>query len=807
MQTLRSLGKSPGYAAAVIVTLALAIGATSAMFSAVYAVLLNPLPIRNPNEVVILWGSDPKRNYGVVEYSYRQIEELTASARSFTSTAVVGSSTWSAVLTTDGESAKLQSAGVTASFFDTLGARPLMGRLLRSEDDVPNAAKVIVISHGLWTRRFGSDADMIGKRLRLDGEAFEVVGVMPGDFDYPRGADYWTPVQPTLAASGKAWGTDPMKVGIFFIIGRLAAGVSPQMASMDLNAIAQRLEARGGAEPFPGSVIVTPLLDHLIGPARQAIWALFAAVGVLLLTACANVSGLMLTRVSVRHRDQAIRLALGAGRAAIARVWITETVVLSVIGGALGLVLAQWLKTALVSMAPDGVPRLDQVAINLPVAGFTFAVVLLVALLCSVAPLGHAGVTNLVEGLSDGGRTTVGRPVHRARSALLVLQIAFAVVLLVSAGLVARSFSAIRQIDYGFEPSSQVLSISVEPQVQTPPTNEWMRQLIERVQALPGVESAGSIFLRPLALGPIGQGAWVILEGQSGGAQAAAQNPVLNYEVATPGYFSTMRIPLKRGRLFTEQDTAATERVAIVGERTAETLWPGEDPIGKRFMTSTFARGQGPRNAWRRVVGVVADVRYRGVDQVHLDAYDPAAQTPLPVTDLAVRTSGDPLHLAAAIQAEARRMDPQALVSNISTMDTIVARAIAPWRFSAWVFSLFALLSFVLATAGLFTMITLDAAERRREFAIRLAVGADRRDIAGTVLRAAAIRVAAGVSIGVAAALAGTRALTSLLFGIEPLDAITYGGVLALVIAVVALASYLPARLASRVDPVELLRL
>jgi putative ABC transport system permease protein len=803
---LRRLAKSPGYTVSVVATLALAIGATSAMFSAVHAVLLNPLPIRDPGQLVILWGNDPQRNYGVVEYSYNQFEELRTSSRSFSDIALVGSTTWSAVLEERGEPVKIQSAGVSSAFFGTFGAHPRLGRLLRPEDDAPNAAKVVVISHGLWVSRLGSDPGVVGRVLRLDGESFEVVGVMPPDFDYPRGADYWTPVMPILAAASTAWGTDAREVGIFFIIGRLAPGVSAAMASDDLNAIAARMQSRGAKSSFPPRVTLTPFLDNLIGPARQAIWALFAAVAVLLLTACANVSGLMLTRVSLRQREQAIRLALGAGRSAIARLWIRETLVLAIAGGGLGLLLAQWLTGAIVAMAPEGIPRLDQVAVNLPVAGFTFGAVLLAALLCGAAPVGHAGVANVVEGLAEGGRSTAGRRVHRARSALLVLQIGFAIVLLVSAGLITRSFAALGRVDVGFESSPKVLMLSAEPRIDKPSPNEWTGQMLDRVQAIPGVTEAGAVYLRPLALGAIGQGTLVTLEGQPQTPEAAAGNPVLNYQVATPGYFRAMGISLERGRLFTAQDTAATDRVAIVGESTAARLWPGQDPVGRRFNTSTFSRGKEPRTAWRTVVGVVSDVRYRGIDQVHLDVYDPALQTPIPATDLAIRTTGDPLALAAAVQAEARRLDPGVLIGSIATLDTIVDRAIAPWRFSAWVFTLFALLAFALSTMGLFSTVNLDAAERRREFAIRVAMGADRRAITGAVLRAASVRVAAGIALGVVAAAVGTRALRSLLYGVEPIDAMTYAVVLVLVAVVVAVASRLPARAAARVEPVELLR-
>jgi putative ABC transport system permease protein len=482
-----------------------------------------------------------------------------------------------------------------------------------------------------------------------------------------------------------------------------------------------------------------------------------------------------------------------------------ETTVLVGAAAVAGVAIATGLTRVIVALAPAGIPRLDQVSINLPVAAFTLLVVLMTALLCAWAPVRHAGTGKLAAALGDGGRTTAGTAVHRARSALLVLQIAFAFVLLVSAGLVVRSFAALQRLDLGFEPSPHVLTMSVQPRVEQPPANEWMRELLSRVQGLTGVEAAGGVYLKPLALGPIGMGTWVVVEGQPETPETAAANPVLNYQVATPDYFRAMRIPLKRGRVFTAQDSATSERVAVIGESTATRLWPGQDPIGKRFWTSSFIRGD-PKGARRTVVGVVSDVRYRGVDQVHLDVYDPASQTPMGATDLVIRTSADPLALASVVQAEARRLDPGVLVSGTATLEAIVSKAVAPWRFSAWVFSLFAVVSCALSAVGLFSLVSLDVVERRREMAIRIAVGATRRHITAGVVRASAARILFGLSLGMVAAVVGTRALGALLFGVELLDAVTYAAVLLLLTAVVLLASYLPARAAARVDPVELLR-
>jgi putative ABC transport system permease protein len=804
---LRHLLKAPGYSLAAIVTLALAIGATTAIFSAVHAVLLNPLPAARADRLVIGWGFDPERSQGLIELTYRDIEALGQGNRSLSSVSSVGASTWTAVLEGHGEPARLSYAGVSGMFFETLRVTPALGRTLAPEDDVPNGPNVIVLSHGAWIRRFGSDPGIVGRMLRLDDESHEVVGVMPAGFEYPKGAEYWAPLAPGLSRASAAWKTDVLaNVGVLFFVGRLHDDVTPAMAAEDLTAAGRRLDEGRPAPMIGRQVVVVPFLDHLIGPARQAIWALFGAVGLLLLIACANVSGLMLTRVALRRRDHAIRLAIGATRASIGRQWAVETLALTAAGGGAGLVLAHWLTAAIVGLAPDGIPKLDQVAVNLPVAGFAFMTMTLTALLCGVGPARHAGRVALVDALGDGGRAMSAAQSVRTRSVLLVLQMGLAVVLLVAAGLVVRSFSALRQIELGFRPES-VLTVQIDPRVEQPPVNEWMRELIARVEAHTDVEAVGAVYLRPLALGPIGQGTQVWLRGQPETAEAAAANPVLNYQSATPGYFLAMRIPLKRGRYFTDDDDRPSARVAIVSESTAERLWPGEDPIGMPFTTSTFDRTEGaPRLAQRTVVGVVSDVRYRGIDEVQYDMYDPAAQTPMGATDLVIRTRGSPLALAGVVQTYARDLSPRVLVSGITTMDAIVSAAVAPWRFSAWVFSLFAVLAFTLAMVGLFSLVSLDVAHRTQEFAIRMALGASRRHITRRVLAASFARGLAGLTVGLLAAAASTTLLESLLFGVSLLDWPTYLGVVGLVGAVVAVASYLPVRAAAGADPAVLLR-
>jgi predicted permease len=804
-QAFRQLAGSPGFTITAVITLSLASGATTAIFSAVYAVLLSPMSVRAPDALVIGWGRDSARTEGVIELSYLDIADLGQASRQLASVAAVGSHAWNSVLDEAGESTRLSYAGVSGSFFETLGAEPLFGRVLGPDDDVANAENVAVMSHRLWARRFGSDPAIIGRTIRLDNEPTRIVGVMPLSFDYPRGVELWAPLAPGLSAAAEAMKTDVLRsVGVLYLIGRLRPGVTIAAASQELSAIAAGAAGGGPVMNAGARVELQPFLDHVIGPTRPALWVLLGAVAVLLCIACANVSGLMLTRIALRDRDRAVRQALGASRRSLAGEWVTETLVLAIAGGAIGLVIAQWLATAIVALAPDGIPRLDQVGINVPVAAFSTVVMTLVALLCGLAPARRASLVDVAEVLKDEGRSTTGARTFRARSGLLILQIGLAVVLLVGAGLILRSFAGMRQIDLGFEPS-QVLSVQVDPRLEPNRQNAWVDDLLARIATHPAVETAGAVYLRPLVLGPIGQGTQVVLEGQPDTPEIASRNPLLNYQVATRDYFRAMRISLKRGRVFTAADSASAPRVAIVSESTANRLWPGQDPIGRRFLTSTFEPGTG-RKAWRTVVGVVSDVRYRGIGEVQLDMYDPAAQTPLAATDLVIRTSADPLALAGAIQAEARAMKPDVIVTGITTMEAVVARAMAPWRFASWVLALFAALALLLAVVGLVGLISLDVAHRQREFAIRLALGARPGEVTSRVLRGTLGRVAVGATAGLLAAATFSQTLEALLFGVPPLHWPTYATVLMVVVLASMIAAWVPVRRAARTDPVAILR-
>jgi predicted permease len=808
---LRRLWSAPGYAAAAIVTLALAIGASTAIFSAVYAVLLKPMPIREPGQLLVGWGNNPSFAMRVMELSYLDIRDIGEATPHLGRVAAVGASAWSDVLDGEGEPLKIATTGVSGTFFDVLGATPRLGRVILPDDDRTTSPPVVVISHGLWTSTFGGDPNIIGRRIQLDERPNEIVGVMPAAFDYPRGTAAWKAVAPIIGDPVPGGNSNPLRnVGVLLMVARLNHGVAPEAAVAEWSRVMRQILA---TVPFAPTYDITaaPFLDHHIGPARQAMWALFGAVGVLLLIACANVSGLMLTRVSLRNRDDAIRVAVGGTPAAIARLWAAETAWLTVFGGVLGLLICQWLIAMIVALAPEGIPRLDEVAIDWPVALFSITIMAVTTLLCGAAPIRHASVLNLVESLNDGSRTVAGGGSSRTRSSLLTIQIGLAVVLLVAAGLVVQSFNALQKLDLGFARDG-VVRLKVQPRGISQPVNTWIAELLPRISAMPEVAAAGGVYLTPMELGSIGQGTWALAEGQPETPETANSNPMVNYLSATPEYFAVMRIPLVRGRMFSDTDRANAPRVVLISESTAAAFFPGQDPIGKRFKAASFnVNDRNPEGAWRTVIGVVGNVRYRGLHEVQLDMYDPPAQTTVgTTTSLVVRLKpgqeSKALGVVAAIQAQARQGDPRALVSGISMLDDIVNKEIAPWRFSAWVLALFAGLAFALAMLGLFSLVSLDVANRRREFAIRIAVGASDRHIIGGVFRSAGLRAGLGIAGGLAVAALATRSLQSLLFGVPLVDALTYGAVVALVAIVVAVASYVPARRAAAADPLALLR-
>lgn len=794
---IRRLFASPAYTLATVATLAVAIAANSAVFGVVQAVLLKPLPLRAPHDLLLAWKSDRARNAPLVEISYDTYERWSASPI-FEHAAAIGSSLWPAVLRGQGEPARVATAGVSSTFFETMGAAPLLGRPLRSEDDLPNAPDVAVLSHATWKARFAADTHVIGRTITLDRKR-TIVGVMADGFDVPRGTDFWIPVRPILAAAQQP-GVDALEsIGVLLFVGRLRPGVNLQAAASALDTIT-RSEPTANASGRVGlTVVVTPFLEYVFGPARQGLWATWIAVAVLLLIACATVSGLTSTRVAARAPDHAIRLALGATCWDLSRAWLIESCLTAAIAGGFGLLMSRWLLRAIVTLAPGDLPRLAEAAVDWRVAAVTLAIAAAAAILCALTPLRQTMSAAIDASRLDAAWATENRRAQHRRGALVVVQIALAVVLLVSAGLVLRSFVALRMLDIGFAPSD-VVTMFVQA-----PSNAWMQQLLLRVRTSPRVEAAGAVYLRPLELGPVGQETSALLEGQADTPRARESNPVLSYQVATPGYFDAMRIRLIRGRVFTDDDRPTSTRVAVVGESTARRLWPGQDAVGRKLLLPTFA-DDGPANAWRTVIGVVGDVHYRGLGDVRLDVYDAAQQSASVASYVTVRTPDGPVAALTTVRADVHRLDPSIIVDDVRMLDAVVGRAQAPWQFSVWMLTLLAAFGFALAAIGLFGVVTLDVVSRQRDLAIRSALGASPRALLRSVLVPAMTRTLAGLTIGGFGAAMGTRAIHGVPFGVAASDTITWIGVFVIVGVVVGAAAYLPARRAAESNPLLLLR-
>jgi len=811
LYSFRLLRRSPGFAIAAIATLALAIGANTAVFTIVNAVFLRPLPIHEPGRVVVIWPRERANPTTVGEISHFIFREWQQQARSFEHVAAIGSVNWSLHYIEGDKRVQLTAAAVSASFFPMMGTAPALGRTLAPEDDRTGAPKVVVMSHDCWRNRFGADPGVVGRRLRTPGGAVTVVGVMPQGFDYPRGAEVWMPVVPELVGAGAEWKVDALNepgFGVLWAMARLKAGVAHETARAELTRLIER--ATGTAFRPGMEAHLTPILEHIFGKTRPAFLALAACVGVLLLIACANVAALLIVRAVARSHEFAVRLALGASRWRILRQSFADALLVSLIGAAVGLVLAFWSVKALVALAPADVPQLDTVRFNLSSAGFAWLLALIAAALAGLGPGAHVSRWTLTETLKAGSARLAGA--RSIRRGFVAVQVAMALALLIGAGLMVRSFANLMQLDFGFKPRG-VLTLNVDvPDVAGPDRVKlipFFKTLLERIGAMPGVEAAGAIFLRPLEHAGIGLDGGVLIEGQRLGPDYSGdwdRNPAVNYEAITPDYFHAMGIPVLQGRSFNRSDTASAAQVVIVSDGLARRLWPGKRAIGQRLLRSDgFDKEKRPR--WSTVVGVVSDVRYRGLTDVRFDLYVPFEQKPdTPVKHLMIRTSGNPIAVAGAIRAEAKRLEPTATVDGITTMDQIVGRTVAPWRFSASTLGALGALALGLAILGVYGIVSQSVVERTREIAVRVALGAVPRDVVRLVLRDGMPMTLVGVAAGLAAGVGIGRVTSALLFGVTPLDPVTFASMAVLFVIVSAAATLIPARRALRIDPASALR-
>jgi putative ABC transport system permease protein len=791
---LRSLIARPGFAAVAILTLALGIGATTAIFTVVHAVLLRPLPFPEAERLVQV------RIVGREGMLFPLPDTDFVAWRSLnrTADAVAVFSNGPTTITGDGAPESVESMSVTDRFFDVLRAPTLLGRTFQLGEDRPGATKSVVLSHGLWTRRYHADPAIVGRTVLLDAEPYVVIGVMPPDFAYP-------------PANQALWRIltmhEPKRRGPFYTwgIARIKDAVSIDELRTNLGVVGAGMKRQ---YPGPGdwSMDAVPLRDAIVGDVRRILFVLLGAVGFLLLIAAANVANLLLARAAGRERELAVRGALGAGHRRIAAQLVTESVVLAVVSGLAGLAFAYWGTRALVVLAPERLPRLAEVGMNGTVFLFALGVASASGVAFGIVPAIRASRTSLVDALKDGGRSMAGGRHRRTQRALVVAEIALALVLAVGAGLMVRSFVALQRVSPGFEPSHLLTFHLSPPETQyrdKVARRTFYTQLMQRLEALPGVRAAALTISLPPHLVVMTDN--FMVEGQVLPPNRSA--PLGPLVFVSEGYFSALGAPLLRGRFFTEQDDDTSPDVVIINETLAKRFFPGVDPVGRRIKNGGPERPIGPRNPWMTIVGVVGDINYSGLDAAPEPVvYYAFRQAPAGDQYVVLRTTADPQSLASAARVAVGELDKDLPVTNLRTMDELMSESMASPRFRTTLVSLFAVVGVLLAAIGIYGVMAYAVAERTHELGVRMALGADRGDVLRMVIGDAMRLVAGGVTLGVIGAAAASRLIGSLLFGITPTDPTTFAGIVALLTATALVASYVPARRATRVDPMIALR-
>ena len=800
---LRALRKSPGFTLVAALTLALGIGANSAIFSVVYGVLLRPLPYRDADRLVTVNHLYPSLKGLEAGVSAPGFVDYRDRSRVFAGVAVQAG--WQPSLTGRGDPERLTGSRVSGQFFSTLGVGAALGRTLRPDEDQPGRENVVVLSDGFWRRRFGGDRAAIGQTLTLDGVPHEVVGVMPPTFrDYfVRPAELWRPIALTAEqiTGGRTneWLT---------LTARLRPGVTAEQAQAEMRTLAEQLK-RQYPEAFPAdwSLAVASLRDKGTGGVRPALLVLFGAVGLVLLIACANVANLLLARAAGRAREVAVRTALGAQRGRIVRQLLTESVVLALGGGALGLLLAQFGVQALgaFSQAAAGAAGpAEPVGLDAPVLLFALALSVGTGLLFGLAPALQAAGGGLQQSLREGGRGAAGdRAAQLVRRGLIVAEVALALMLLAGAGLLVKSFTRLLGVDPGFDPRNVLTATVALPAAGYASDTQrvaFFDELLPRIAAIPGVQAVGASSGLPLT----GSGWTQSFDAEGYQPPAGQPSPWGEFKVITPGYPQVMRVPLVRGRGFTEQDGPGAPAVALVDEELVRRYWPGQDPIGKRLDFGTTASG---RRRLLEVVGVLRHVRQQGLDDdARVQVYVPHKQRGLDRMSLVIRTAGDPLQVVPLVRAAVQQVDRDQPIADVRTMDALLAESVGQRRLSTVLLALFAGVALALACIGLYGVTAYAVTQRTREIGVRMALGAAGSQVVGAFVRDGLRLTALGLALGLAGAVAGGRLIASQLYEVEPTDPVTLGATAATLAVVAALASYLPARRATRVDPIAALR-
>lgn len=804
---LRTFVRNPSVSLIAIVALAVGIGANTAIFSVVNSVLLKPLPFQEPDRLVALWESNVRQESIVAggATSYLDFVDWRARNHVFERMAAYRDRDFS--IGGGGDPAHIHGAVASADLFNVLGRSPALGHGFSPEDDNPGGTHAVVLSSGLWQRRFGGDRSVIGREMIMDGKTVTITGVMPAGFQFPIEAEpveIWTAMATEReSADGGPTLADQRGAHYLRVVARLRPGISLAQAQSDMDSITKSLASEYPDSNSNFAAGMLPLHESIVGDLRTPLLILLGAVGCVLLIACANVANLLLARSASRYKEIAIRAALGARRSRVIRQLLTESVMLSALGGAAGLLVAVWGADLLLALVPSDLPRLSEIHMDWRVLGFTLVISVATGIIFGLAPALNASSTNLSETLKEGGRgSTEGVHGNRIRNALVISEVALSLVLLVGAGLLMQSLVRLERVNPGFDPHN-VLALSLDlPETRYPKdeqVGDFVRQLQSRLTGVPGIVASSAV--TPLPLSSKNLGVAFDVEGRP---MSKGEMPSTDLRIVSPDYFRVMGIPLVAGRDFTTRDGWKASPVIIINQTLARRYFPNQDPIGKHIRPTVSA---GDQPEMREIVGVVGDIRHASLTaELKPEVYLPHAQIPANSMTLVVRTNSDPSAVIPAIRGAVREMDPDLPLFNIRTLDQYVLRSASRPRFNSALLATFACVALLLTAIGLYGVMAYSVAQRTHEIGIRMALGARTSNVLGLVVRQGMKLTAAGLAIGLIGAFAATRMLAGLLFGVSPTDPLTFIGVSALIATVALLACYLPARRATKVDPLIALR-
>jgi putative ABC transport system permease protein len=794
---LRSVFKQPVFSAVVVLTLALGIGANTAIFTVVNAVVLRPLPFQNADRLAMIWTT--KDTNQEQPLSFADFNDLKNQTKSFSAVGAA-SPLWNFTLTGGPEPEPLQGMYVSANMFELLRVAPERGRNFSGDEDRIGGAPVAIISHSLWERRFGADQNIVGKPITLSGVTGTVIGVMPASFQLlDPAAEVWVPLSQNQFASSAR------NVRLLSAVARLADDLKPAAANSELSTIAASWAAQYPDSNGGVGMRVVPLHQQVTGKFRPALLLLLGAVSLVLLIACANIINLMLVRSAARQKEIAVRAALGAARRRLLRQLLTESITLSLIGGAAGVLLGSWGVQALLALNPIPLPPYNQIRLDFTVLGFTLAASVITGILFGIAPAWQTLKFDLHTALKEGGRASIADSGQRRLSSLLVIaETAMAMVLLIGAGLLLKSFAHLLDVKPGFV-TENVLMMQVglpnasyrEPQKRA----AFLQQLERSLSGAPEVASVGFVTRLPLMSALNNVTTFLAIEGRE---VPVAERPEIDFRRASTGYFQTMGIPLLKGRLVTEQDITNNTGAVVINDAMAKRFWPGEDPVGKRISTATSS---GQQTQWQTIVGIVGSVRHLGLDvEPRPELYYHTNSNPPFGPVVVIRTTGDPQRVISLARAKVRELDRDVPISNVNTMEQLVAQSVAQRRFGMFLVGIFAALALVLAVVGVYGVVSYSVAQRTNEIGVRMALGASTTDVLKLVLKQGMTLALIGVGVGLAGAFAVTRLMIALLFDVKPTDVATFATVSVGLILVALLACYVPARRAMKVDPLVALR-